>query len=689
MTFLAPLFLWLLPLALTPAIFHLFFRVRQQPRFFPSLMFFLAADPRLSTRRKLREWLLLALRCLVLASLLLALARPVRRGHSGSDVTMVAVVDNSASMSAGGRDGQSRLSRAAAAAAALISDPDVTLAGLETTVADPAAAPPAGLTADRAPLRAALAAVRATHASGDPARAIAAALSAVRGTMRGAGEVHVFTDLQATEWQATAAPLNLPPGISLSVHDVGGDGDSFGAIALSALEPPGRAPLAGRPWRVTARLRNDGDRDAEVTLNALIESTAERHRQAVTVPGQGERNVILTFRGGGSGLINLRCWLEGGAAAPAAEAWLAVTPDEGAAVWLLDSLSAHGLLGAALSPADAGALTGLRVTPHAAAGLAGELSGRPPAMIAATAAQLARVEVAEACRQHVAAGGTLLVTPDLTWPPPEVALPEWCGASWGAALSNDSGLAWVVLDPDSSLWDDLRDAAGNPLWRGVLATRAVPLRLKTARAVSGLSDGTPLMAATAVARGRVCVSGVAWHPRWSNLTGKAAFLALVQGLALSGTTDQRVERAVAGRLLESGAGGRDDDETTTVPKARRAPGGGEETVTEVRWLTGDTGNWKVSGTRLTAPPRAGVYELVQSNSVRRLAVAGEDREASPRRVRGDTVPLLARAPHRLVRDGNATAAAAAARAARQGRSLFGPLLLLAVAALVGEAAMAK
>ena len=105
MIFAAPIFAWLLPLALLPVAFHLFFRIRKQPRAFPSLLFFQSADPRLSARRKLREWLALLLRTLALAALLLALARPVRQGWGGGDAHLVAVIDNSASMSAAVRRG--------------------------------------------------------------------------------------------------------------------------------------------------------------------------------------------------------------------------------------------------------------------------------------------------------------------------------------------------------------------------------------------------------------------------------------------------------------------------------------------------------------------------------------------------------------------------------------------------------
>jgi oligopeptide/dipeptide ABC transporter ATP-binding protein len=128
-------------------------------------------------------------------------------------------------------------------------------------------------------------------------------------------------------------------------------------------------------------------------------------------------------------------------------------------------------------------------------------------------------------------------------------------------------MAWVVLDPGSALWDELRDAQGAPLWRGVLAQRARLLQLRGADAVAGLSDGAPLLAYRLLGKGRICVSGVAWHPRWSNLMHKASFLALVQGLCrdrgtalvwithdlavVAGIAD-RVAVMYAGRIVEEG-----------------------------------------------------------------------------------------------------------------------------------------
>src|SRR5208337_4757125 len=81
LTALNPFFLSLLPLAALPVAFHFFFRLKRQARPFPTLMFFHRLDPKLNARRRLREWLILLLRCLLILFLLLALARPVWFGR--------------------------------------------------------------------------------------------------------------------------------------------------------------------------------------------------------------------------------------------------------------------------------------------------------------------------------------------------------------------------------------------------------------------------------------------------------------------------------------------------------------------------------------------------------------------------------------------------------------------------------
>ena len=76
----------LLPLAALPVLFHLFFRLKQPRRTFPTLMFFRRIDPKLNARRRLRAWLILLLRTLLILCLLFALAKPVwfGVGHAGA-----------------------------------------------------------------------------------------------------------------------------------------------------------------------------------------------------------------------------------------------------------------------------------------------------------------------------------------------------------------------------------------------------------------------------------------------------------------------------------------------------------------------------------------------------------------------------------------------------------------------------
>ena len=113
--------IWLLPAIALPIIFHLFFRLRRQVREFPSLMFFLRIDPRLSAKRKIHEWLILLLRCLFLLLLILALLRPILGTRSsGENVARLILIDNSGSTAASATGGVSSPFKCSSRSTALI-----------------------------------------------------------------------------------------------------------------------------------------------------------------------------------------------------------------------------------------------------------------------------------------------------------------------------------------------------------------------------------------------------------------------------------------------------------------------------------------------------------------------------------------------------------------------------------------
>src|SRR6185295_7065074 len=104
MGFLAPWMLWGLAGASIPILLHLFFRSRYRTVPWAAMKFLLTSVEQTSRRLKFQEMLLLALRCLVLAALAFAMARPFTSTAGttgrGDAVDAVFVVDTSYSMGA-------------------------------------------------------------------------------------------------------------------------------------------------------------------------------------------------------------------------------------------------------------------------------------------------------------------------------------------------------------------------------------------------------------------------------------------------------------------------------------------------------------------------------------------------------------------------------------------------------------
>src|SRR3954470_21513063 len=104
MSFLAPLFLAGLTALAIPVIIHLINRERREVVQFPSLMFLQRIPYRSVRRQKLRHVLLLLLRCVALAIVVSAFARPFLRRDSApgtADVgarELVVLLDRSYSM---------------------------------------------------------------------------------------------------------------------------------------------------------------------------------------------------------------------------------------------------------------------------------------------------------------------------------------------------------------------------------------------------------------------------------------------------------------------------------------------------------------------------------------------------------------------------------------------------------------
>jgi hypothetical protein len=199
MTFLSP---WMLAGAAAvgvPIALHFFYKARYQRLPWAAMDFLKEAIEQTSRRLRFQEWLLLALRCLVILLLALALARPGREaagGGRGEAVDAVLVFDTSYSMGADDGDNKSRLDRAKEAALGVIeslppkSTVQIVLCGDRAELAGPKSRS----NLDQA--RQLIPTVQPTGLSTDFLPGLSAALAAADSGTAPVREIYLFSDLQ-------------------------------------------------------------------------------------------------------------------------------------------------------------------------------------------------------------------------------------------------------------------------------------------------------------------------------------------------------------------------------------------------------------------------------------------------------------------------------------------------------------
>lgn len=110
MLFAYPLFLWALGFLLIPIIIHLFQLRRYKKVVFSDIRFLKQITEQNQKQRNIKEWIILAARCLALACLVLAFAKPFvpfqKNTIKNTNKVISIFVDNSLSMSKLGKEGQ-------------------------------------------------------------------------------------------------------------------------------------------------------------------------------------------------------------------------------------------------------------------------------------------------------------------------------------------------------------------------------------------------------------------------------------------------------------------------------------------------------------------------------------------------------------------------------------------------------
>jgi hypothetical protein len=663
-----PLFLSLLPLALAPILFHLFFRIRRRAVAFSTFMFFQRIHPRLSERRKVRDWLILLLRVLAIALLLLALAGLVwTSGGRGGRTAAVLILDNSASMSRRAASGELLLDAARAAANAALGTLEAgDSAALITTVRDPAAPDAGTLSRDRDRVTAALRAVPPTEAAGRPADALRRALDQLGGVSGSRREIHVFTDLQENEWGAASGPAAAPAGLTVRFHRLPAAAPPVN-VSLLGIDRPGMRLLASRRIPLTAKLKA-WDQPAAVLLN-WVDPAGRPGALDVRLAAGEEKAVPFSLGPQSPGSSAMAVWISGDDFPPDNKTMTALDIRPRQAVLFIGLRSSFGFLPAALAPGGNADLSGLEPVFAEPDGAAAALREKAPLLAVVAWDRLPAGTLAETLRGYVSGGGRLLVLPETGSAGSQTPVPDWLGARPGALEKPGEPLRLIPLDKGASLFDGLREADGRIRLRQVRVSQFLPLEAGPGSVpLLGLEDGRPLLTQQAAGSGRIYTCGLALNGAWSTLPLKPGFLSLVQQLALEGAAGPAVMPA-----LQAG---------DPFP----APPAG---LVKLRLEAAPAVEWQGDSARLPVPSRSGVWSVGTETGAVRYAVSASAGEGRFAVLSGSPVPAVLGLPHTVETASSSTAVAERIRRDRQGSRLFTPLLIACLLALLGESLLAN
>ena len=288
MSFLAPAFLAALAAIAVPVIIHLINRERKVVIEFPSLMFLERIPYKSVRRQKIRHLALLILRCVAIAVLVAAFARPFfqkRRSPIGATGAkeLVILLDNSSSM--GYADRWTKAKDAAKKALSGVSATDratlVVFANEATVANEPMATP------DRI-----MAALNATKLSSEGTRyapALKLASQIISASSLPRREVVVISDFQKVGW-ANRNEITFPQGTTVTPVDLGGPVAADVAVAQVTTD---RDSTGARDLvTVAARLINTGSQ-AKTVKATLSVGGRDVQTKAVDIAARGAQQVAF------------------------------------------------------------------------------------------------------------------------------------------------------------------------------------------------------------------------------------------------------------------------------------------------------------------------------------------------------------------------------------------------------------
>jgi hypothetical protein len=310
--FLHPAYLFGLFAASLPIVIHLLNRRRIKRIRFPAVRFLLLSQKRISRTKRLRHWILLALRTFAVIVLVLLLSRPIFQTgvglYAGGGSSSIAVVlDNSLSMR-WSRDGEGFKQAKEAVARLYASLGPGDRAALMPTNAQ--SREPARLKREKEVLLRDLEGVKPSDGSADFAPALAQAYELLR-EPAAQKEIWVVTDTALTDWDrfSLSTVKQYDPLVPIKIIKVGAQDEPPNA-AVKEIRLRGRDVSAGLSIPLQVVIANFSDQEIKDLLVQLHIDDQPREQKLVSLAPRGEAEVAFQFvlKGAGShhGSITLK-----------------------------------------------------------------------------------------------------------------------------------------------------------------------------------------------------------------------------------------------------------------------------------------------------------------------------------------------------------------------------------------------
>lgn len=289
MAFLNPFFLLGALAATIPILVHLVRRTRAQKVVYPSLMFLRKIEQKTVRRRKLRNLLLLLLRCLALLLLALAFSRPYftsqHTAASTSRSSSVILVDSSASMRYA-----DHFERARRAAHNVINnaatDEQIALVSFSQSydILQP-------LKNNHAEANTLIDGMKPTLGASDYLQAVQAADAILKEIRRGDRKVYLITDFQTSGWNRAAAQVKLDPAVKLIPVDV--SDAKVSNLAITDVRADAVVYTQKYANKLIATVNNFGDEIVDTTVDFKLNDLVVERRE-VSLDGGSSKTVEFT-----------------------------------------------------------------------------------------------------------------------------------------------------------------------------------------------------------------------------------------------------------------------------------------------------------------------------------------------------------------------------------------------------------